>query len=140
MNPYRAYQKSEQSSGWTRIDLLLAVYDKAFLRLDQAEAALKEGQVATAIPLISKAQVAVCTLAGGVRAGPGNDLGVNMLRLYSFVVQELTQPTIEKIESARRVLKNLRAGLEGIRDEANALERAGHLPSGDRLYSMQTTA
>jgi flagellar protein FliS len=140
MNTYRGYRKAEQSTGWTRIDLLLAIYDKALMRLDQAEAALKEGQLATAIPFISKAQIAVSTLAGGVRAGAGNELGVNMLRLYSFVVKELSDPSIEKIESARRVLKNLRQGFEGIRNEANALERAGKIPSGDRLHLIHARA
>jgi flagellin-specific chaperone FliS len=140
MNPYRAYRKSEQSTGWTRIELLLAVYDKALLRLDQAEAALKDGRKEAAVPLIAKAQLAVSVLAGGVRAGAGNELGVNMLRLYDFVVRELTDPQIEKIDSARSVLKNLRQGFETIRTEANALERSGRLPSGDRLHVIHATA
>lgn len=140
MNTYRAYRKPDQSTGWTRIDLLLAVYDKALLRLDQAETALKAGQTAVAIPLIAKAQIAVCTLAGGVRAGVGNELGVNMLRLYDFVVRELTEPRVDKIESARKILKNLRQGFETIRGEANALERSGRLTPGDQLHLIHATA
>jgi flagellar secretion chaperone FliS len=140
MNAYRAYRKNEQSTGWTRIDLLLAVYDKALLRLDQAEAALKAGHVAKAVPLISKAQLAVSTLAGGVRAGAGNEQGVNMLRLYEFVVRELSEPSFEKIESARQILKTLRQGFEAIRSEAIALERSGRLPSGDHLHVLHATA
>jgi flagellar protein FliS len=122
MNGFRGYRKAEGSSGWTRIDLLLAVYDKALERLNQAEAALKAGQVSTAVPCIAKAQLAVSVLAGGVRAGEGNEQGVNMLRLYDFVVRELREPRIERIENARKVLDTLRQGFEKIRGEANALE------------------
>jgi flagellin-specific chaperone FliS len=43
MNPYRRYQQSEPETGWTRIDLLLALYDKALERLDKAEAGLRTG-------------------------------------------------------------------------------------------------
>jgi flagellar secretion chaperone FliS len=140
MNPYRAYSKPNHSSGSTRIDLLLAVYDKALLRLDQAEAAIKAGQMAMAVPLLAKAQFAVSTLAGGVRAGAGNEQGINMLRLYNFVVHELTVPRVEKVESARKILKTLRQGFEAIRAEANALERSGRLPSGDQLHLIFATA
>jgi flagellin-specific chaperone FliS len=140
MNAYRAYRKPDQSTGSTRIDLLLALYDKALLRLDQAETALQGGDTATAVPLIAKAQLAVTTLAGGVRAGASNELAVNMLRLYEFVVRELTEPKLDKIESARKVLKTLRQGFEAIRGEANALERSGRLPSGDQLHLIHATA
>ena len=141
MNPYQAYRKnSDQSTGWTRIELLLALFDKALLRLDQAETELRAGETMRAVPLIAKAQLAVSTLSGGVRAGPGNELGVNMLRLYEFVVRELSEPKVEKIESARNVLKTLRQGFEAIRAEANALERSGQLQSGDRLHQVHVTA
>jgi flagellar protein FliS len=140
MSAYFAYRKPDVSSGWTRIDLLLAVYDKALERLSHAEAALKAGQTAMAVPYLAKAQLAVSVLAGGVRAGEGNELGVNMLRLYDFVVRELRKPRIESIENARKILNTLRQGFDGIRGEANALERAGKLPSGDRLHQLQVTA
>lgn len=140
MNAYRAYSKRERSTSWTRIDLLLAVYDKALGRLDQAEAALKASDVRQAVTHMSKAQLAVSVLAGGVRAGAGNEQGVNMLRLYDFVVRELTKPTLERIASARNVLTTLRKGFEAIRDEANALERSGRLPSGDHLHLIHAKA
>lgn len=140
MNPYRAYAKPDQSTGWTRIDLLLAVYDKALGRLDQAEAALKAGRDFDATTHLAKAQLAVMVLVGGVRAGPGNELGVNMLRLYEFVVRELSTPALERIASARQVLQNLRQGFEAIRAEANSLERSGQIPSGDHLNLIHAKA
>ncbi len=92
------------------------------------------------MPLIAKAQLAVCTLAGGVRAGEGNELATNMLRLYDFVVRELTEPGLERIANARRVLKNLREGFEAIRTQANAMERSGQLASGDQLHLIHVKA
>lgn len=135
-----AYARSERATGWTRIDLLLAVYDKALGRLDQAEAAIRAGDVGQAIFHMAKAQLAASVLASGVRAGDGNELGVNMLRLYDFVVRQLTEPTLERVQSARKILANLRTGFEAIRDEANSLERSGKLASGDYLHLMNARA
>jgi flagellin-specific chaperone FliS len=140
MNPYRAYTRSERASGWTRIDLLLAVYDKALGRLDRAEEALRNRNEGEAVFHMAKAQLAVSVLAGGVRAGDGNELGVNMLRLYDFVVRQLTEPKLERIQDARKILTNLRKGFEAIREEANTLERSGRLPSGDQLHLMNARA
>ena len=40
MTPYETYQR-RMASGWTRIDMLLALYDGAILRLEQAHATLR---------------------------------------------------------------------------------------------------
>ena len=140
MQGYSAYSKSKRTAGWTRIELLLAVYDKALGRLDLAEAEIKAGRVSRAIAHLAKAQLAVSVLAGGVRAGAGNELGVNMLRLYDFAVRQLATPTLANIASVRKVLTELRKGFEAIRLEANALERTGKIPSGDQLNLIQALA
>lgn len=140
MNAYRAYARSEQASGWTRIELLLAVYDKILGRLNKAEESIHAGAEMQAIYHLNKAQLGVSVLAGGVRAGHGNELGINMLRLYDFVVRQLAKPSLEGIAAARKVLLNLRKGFEAIRPEANALERSGKIPSGDKLHVMNARA
>jgi flagellar biosynthetic protein FliS len=140
MNPYRSYRRPEPSTGWTRIDLLLALYDGALERLDKAEAALRAGDQATAVPLLARAQLIVTALASGVRVDVNEEMGTNMLRLYDFVVRELAVPQVERIGNARKVLRDLREGFEAIREEANDLERKGQIQTADQLQLVQATA
>lgn len=127
MNPYQAYRRQEQAPGMTRIDLVLALYDKALERLDRAEAALGAGDRPTAVGQLAKVQLTVGELAAGVRLEANPDAGVNMLRLYEYVAHELREPGVEGIRAARKVLRTLREGFEAVREEANALERSGKL-------------
>ena len=140
MNPYLAYRRQEETTGWSRIELLMALYDKALERLDRAAAALKAGDQATAIPQIAKTQLIVSELAAGVRLDGNEENGANILRLYEFVTNELRQPRIEGIANARKILATLREGFEVIRAEANELERSGRLPTAERLRMVHATA
>ena len=140
MNAYRRYQKPEPQSGWTRIDLLLALYDKALERLDKAEAALRAGDLGTAVPELSKTQTIIIALAGGVRVEVNPEMNTNILRLYEFAVDALRQPTVAAIGNVRTVLRTLREGFETIRAEANELERAGQLGSADRAQLVLASA
>lgn len=137
-----AYQKYRQDepTGWTRIDLLLALYDKALERLDRAEAALGAGDPATAVPQLAKTQLIVTELASGVRVEVNPEANTNMLRLYEFVAVELAKATAVAIGNARKVLRTLREGFEAVRAEANELERTGRLPSADQLQMVLATA
>jgi flagellin-specific chaperone FliS len=140
MNPYQKYRRQDETLGWTRIDMLLALYDKALERLDRAEAALRTGDTATAIPQLSKTQIIVTTLAAGVRVEVNPEANTNMLALYGFVVNELARASVAGIESSRKVLRTLREGFEAVRAEANELERTGRLPSADQLQLVHASA
>jgi flagellar protein FliS len=59
-----------------------------------------------------------------------------MLRLYEFVVHELKTPRLESVRNARKILTTLREGFEGVRDEANRLERSGQLVAADRMQMV----
>ena len=128
------------ASGWTRIDLLLALYDGALERLDKAEVALRDGNVSDALPLLTRVQLIVSAMASGVRPDVNEEMATNMLRLYEYVSHELSQPRVEGIVNARKILRTLREGFEAIRDEANDLERSGRLPTADRLQMVLATA
>jgi flagellin-specific chaperone FliS len=140
MNPYSAYRKNEPSTGWTRIDLLLALYDGAIERIEKAEAMIQRGDRAGASPLAAKAQLIVTELAAGVRTEVNPDTATNTLRLYEFVVHQLKDLKPEGLLSARRVLKTLREGFEAIRIEASDMERNGHFPAAERLQMVSTNA
>lgn len=140
MNPYKAYQKAEPTAGWTRIDMLLALYDGAVERLDRAAAAVKAGTPEAAVPLLARVQLIVSELAAGVRVDVDEQLGPNYLRLYEFVADRLRKPEAGRIADARKILATLREGFEAIREEARELERTGKLaPAGD-LRMVHATA
>lgn len=139
LNAYQKYRKDEPT-GWTRIDLLLALYDKALERLDRAEAALAAGDPETALPQLAKTQLIVTELASGIRIEVNPEANTNMLRLYEYVVHELVSATPAAIENARKVMRTLREGFEAIRAEANELERTGRLPAADQVQMVLATA
>jgi flagellin-specific chaperone FliS len=140
MNPYMKYRRQEESTNWTRMDLLLALYDKALERLDRAEASLKAGNSAEAIPQISKTQLIVSELAAGVKIDVNPEVNVNILRLYEYTITELSHGTVEGITHARKILKELRAGFEAVRAEANEMERTGKIPPLAQLQMVSATA
>jgi flagellar protein FliS len=140
MTGYRAYKPAEPTAGWTRIDLLLALYDKALERLDTATAALERNDPGTALPLLAKAQLIVSELAAGVRVEVNPEVNTNILRLYEFVSHELAKATVPAMRGAQKVLRTLREGFEAVRAEANELERSGQLAKADQLQMVLTTA
>lgn len=137
---HNAYRRNEPSTGWTRIDLLLALYDGAVSRLDRAEEALRKGDVVSALPLISRTQLIVSEMAAGVRVDVDEEMGTNILRLYDYVVHELREPKLENIRNARKILLVLKEGFESIRVEANELERSGQLQAAENLCLVHTSA
>jgi flagellin-specific chaperone FliS len=140
LNAYQKYRKDEPT-GWTRMDLLLALYDKALERLDRAEAALAAGDPGTALPQLAKTQLIVTELASGVRVEVNPEANTNMLRLYEYVAHELAKATPAAIENARKILRTLREGFEAVRAEANEMERSGRLPpAGDQAQMLLVTA
>ena len=139
MLAYQKYRKDEPT-GWTRIDLLLALYDKALERLDRAEQALRANDAETALPQLAKTQLIVTELAAGVRVEVNPEANTNMLRLYEFVGNELVRASVEAIENARKVLRTLREGFEAVRAEANEMERTGRIPTADQLQMVLETA
>lgn len=140
MNPYRRYQPSEPETGWTRMDLLLALYDKALERLDRADAALRAKDPSEALTLLLKVQQIIMALADGVRVEVNPEANANMLRLYEYAMHEVARATAPGIANARKVLQTLRQGFEAVREEANALERAGHFSPLGRVDAVLATA
>lgn len=140
MNLYQKYRRQEEVANWTRIDLLLALYDKAIERLNKAEAAIRARDAATATPQIAKTQLIINELASGVRIDVNPEMNTNILRLYEFATTELSHSSVEGIANARKVLQTLREGFESIRAEANEMERTGKIPSLDQLQMVHTTA
>ncbi len=137
MNPYAKYQQLTPS--WTRIDMLLALYDGAVERCEQALAALERPDPAAARKLLVKTRLIVMGLASGVVAD-GDPLTTNLLRLYDFAQHMLGQGGVEDVRRALKVLCILREGFQKVRPEAVALERGGSIPPIDTVSAVRVLA
>lgn len=138
MNPYQIYQQ-QQNAHMTRIDLLLALYDKAIRHLTQARQALEQQDVTTATPPLLQAQLIIAALATGVDLQYG-EVPYNMLRLYEFVLYCLGSPETKKVSDALRILTILREGLEGIEQNARNLELSGKIPPVQSAPALRVSA
>lgn len=139
MNPYQS-KRQPAAVAATRIELLLALYDGAISRMNQAIDLMRGGERFQAVTLISKTQLIVTALAAGVKIEVDPEMGANYLRLYEFVTHLLTKPEIKRIQEALKIIETLREGFESIREEAIAMERRGEFVSTDRLKALYATA
>jgi flagellar protein FliS len=138
MNPYMKYRQ-QQVPAWTRIDMLIALYDGAIERMEKAAHAIKTNDVTTAKPFLYRSVLIVRELANGLDHKYG-ELPLNYLKLYEFVIRCLDSLEIDKIEAALGVLRVLRKGLQEIHSEATDLERSGQIPPIGSSHRLQVIA
>jgi flagellin-specific chaperone FliS len=135
MRYQNAYRK-QRAGDITRIDTILGLYDHALLRIEKAQYALVLQDQALVRTLLNKAQFAISGLVCAVE-GRADELSLNFLRLYQFVVQQFAVATPESLQAAKQVLQTLREGFEASRPEALYLEREGFIPPVATSHSIQ---
>jgi len=138
MRPYEAYQR-QQNASMPRIDLILALYRKAFDFLSRARQALVENRPDVSKPLLAQTQLIVSSLASS-QAGSSDEGAGNFLRLYEFVSHRLALGAIEDIDAAEKVLRPLFDAFASVRDQAAALEAQGQIPPLRRDHEVQLSA
>jgi flagellin-specific chaperone FliS len=121
MNAVQAYRQ-QRTLGWSRIDKVLALFELAIDRSEAALAALVANERSKALPLLARAQLAVHGLSCGLDLSQG-ELPLNLRRLYEFVVHGLSTAEPALVTAAVNVLRTLRDGFAGIRDEAARIEQ-----------------
>lgn len=138
MNPYATYQQQTAPS-WTRIDMLLALFDGGVERCEQALAALERQDQRTAKKLLVKARLIVLGLASGVVAD-GDPVSTTFLQLYEYAQHALEQGTVADVRGALNVLRILREGFQKIRSEAVDMERRGLIPPINTTSTLRALA
>jgi flagellin-specific chaperone FliS len=128
-----AYEQIRRT-GMPRVDMILTVYNAIIERLEQAQQAPAD----QAEKLVAEARLAVSGLAIGV-AQQADEVGVNLLRLYDFVLYCLRQDAA-RIADALGVMRTLREGFQAIRPQALEMERSGIIPPLDRTHAVQSLA
>ncbi len=136
---YRQAYADNRDLGWTRINLILAVFDGIVRKLEQARVVFAGGNAAAAKDALARAQIGVAALAASV-GSDGQEISANFLRLYEFVCRRLGQGDEAAIDDALRVLNPLREAFEAARLQARDLERSGVIPPLSAKPVLQASA
>jgi len=130
------YSVSARMQNWTRIDMLLALYDQTILKVRKAAELYGSEQTAAFGQNMLDAQKCIFGLFSGLM--PENDsVAYNVARLLHFSLEQLRQ---HKFNDALVVLESIRSGFETIREEASLLEKQGKIPPFTIETSLNQTA
>ena len=136
MNAHLNYSLENQLSGWTRIDMLLALYERAISEITAA----KEAKLAGEYGRMAKSLIAVNRLMLALHGGLNIDeypLAINIARLLNYVVFRLEE---HNFDEAIHFLVKTKSAYESIRDEAAALEQKGAIPALDMRSGLNAIA
>lgn len=123
MDPRLAYRRNTQS-GWTRIEMLLAIYDGAINSIDSGIELMQQGRTQD-YPAAQLRSVELCLLLiSGIDVN-ASSTAVQIHQLCIFCLGQLKTMEIANWEDARSILATLREGFEAIREEGNDLESSG---------------
>lgn len=129
----RSYNKQVLFGGWTRIDMLIQLYDRAIASLEGAQESMEAGDDATYARLFLDAQKTILAIHTGLKADE-YEIAFNVARLLHFALVSIEN---RNFKDAIMVMSNLRDGFNGIADEANELERTGQIPSFETHDELQ---
>ena len=124
MNKTNAYRKQDLFGGWTRVDLLLHIYDRAIDSLNLAQEAQKQNNGEFAEHFVA-AQKAIVAIHAGLKPDE-HQIAYDTARLLHFV---LTCLESNQLADAVKILTNMRSGFAAIQEEANESEANGEIPS-----------
>jgi flagellar secretion chaperone FliS len=133
---YRSYAIQSQLHGWTRIDMLIAIYDRA---ISSIQSLAQEQSLQSSAPFQGKfleAQKCLLAIHAGINPAE-NEIGYNIARLIHFVSNELSS---HRFGNAASILESIRNGFDAIREEATRLELEGKIPSLEHSQSLNTVA
>jgi flagellin-specific chaperone FliS len=126
MQPHLAYRRQAHSA-WTRIEMLLAIYDGAISSLDQGITALQQADQRQYPRHHLRASQLILLLIDGLDEDHG-ELATRIRDLCTFCIRQIGQPSAESWTNARNVLITLREGFHSIREEGIRLEAEGAIP------------
>src|SRR5690606_10674601 len=125
MTPHQAYRRNTQS-GWTRVEMLLAIYDSTIRALDDGIDVLNQNNLAEVPRLRLRASQLLLLLISGIDENA--DQPAQQIRdLCIFCVNQVATDDISAWTGARNVLETLREGFQGVRELAIQMESNGEI-------------
>lgn len=131
MNPHSKY-KAVQSYSWTRIDMLILIYDQAVSTLNEGARLLEQNRFAELPPVSLKALRVLIAIADGLDMAKG-ELPSQILRLVVFALDQIKGQSVKGWRSAATVMSTLREGFLEIQDAARSDEYEGRIPALDAV-------
>lgn len=135
---HTAYRQASATS-WTRIDMLLALYDAAVFAVEHGQQAIQNQNDKSLIEYRFRAQRLITQLIAGVDVEQG-ELPQNVHRLLTFCLMQICGSTNEEWASAVSTLSQLKDAFREIRDQAVQWEQTGQIPPLEMGVSDQTLA
>lgn len=135
MDAVKAYQQKKLTAGWTRIEMLLVVYEKAITEIDACAYAAKTDDFSALTRHELNARKAFLAIHAGLKP-ESCEIAFNVARLLHFVLTSFDQ---RDFETAKAVLEQIRDAFQSIETQANELEFAGEIqpvPEHDSFHSI----
>ena len=123
---HSAYKQSKKTN-LTRVDLLIALYDKTLQTLATGIEALQAEDKAGFESERITAYRCIVALLDGIDVEQG-EVARNVQRLCMYSIRLVLDGTVEHWETAMRILRRLHDSFVQIRDQAVALELNGEIP------------
>ena len=130
MNALQAYQQVNTQTSVTDADphrLIQLLLNGALERINMAKGRIEAKDYAGKGNLISKTMEIVGALKGSLDFEQGGELAGNLEALYDYIERGLLEASVrndpEKLEEMADLLRTIKSGWEGIREEAVAFLR-----------------
>ena len=136
MNPYQNIAVETMVNGWTRIDMLLALYDRAISTIRSAQSAKNSNDTALFTTQLIEANKYILALHSGLDTG-GDPVAADIARLLNFVMLRMEE---KNFDEAIYFLEKLQGTFEQIREEATNLEKSGVIPPLNSQPGLNTVA
>lgn len=117
-----------QSLSWTRIDMLLFIYDHAIERIEAGVAAVTSGVGSEIIRCRQRAQQAILLIVDGLNVDTDH-VAQQTLALCTHVLGQLATETPEAWTAAGGILRTLREGYQEVAAAARTAEAEGRVPA-----------
>ncbi|AMV22750.1 flagellar protein FliS [Planctomyces sp. SH-PL14] len=130
MNRQVQAYRQVKAQGWSRVDMVLALYDRTIASIDEGLERIRLGQPEALSPIRARVQRLLLGLIEGMDIA-GDETSRQMARVLVFAMQRMADSTELSWSDARRVIVPLREGFAGIREEAIRGEQQGTIPPLD---------
>ncbi|MDG1897830.1 MAG: hypothetical protein P8J37_23265 [Fuerstiella sp.] len=126
MNPHLKYRNAK-AIAWTRIDMLLVIYEAAIEALDRGVHIL-ESEDRNDLPHARiDAQRKVLLIAEGLSIDE-DPTAAHIMNLCVFVLDQIQNDSLENWKTGVKLIETLHEGFQEIADDAREVERTGQIP------------
>ncbi len=126
MNPHSTY-KTAKAISWTRIDMLLLIYENAIEALDKGIEVIESGNLSELLFQRIDAQRKILLIAEGLSIDE-DATAAHIMNICVFILDQIGTDSLENWKSSLKLIETLHEGFEEIAEEARELERKGQIP------------